>query len=93
MISIFQLYKMYPKKVWILTLICFIFIARKTIFNVTRQVGEYAMSLDSGTSLAVLGIVCSGMFFISHYRDYNIARKRMGSILLYYIFAWLPTVR
>ena len=51
-----QIYRLYPKKVWMLTLITFIFIARKTLFNVAREVGNYATTVDSGTSLALLGI-------------------------------------
>lgn len=79
---------MYPKKVWILTFICFIFIARKTIFNVAREVGDYSASLDSGTFFALLGMVCTVAFFLNHTNDCNAARRGMWSVLLYYIFAW-----
>lgn len=47
-----QIYRLYPKQVWVLTIITFIFIARKTLFNVAREVGNYAAAVDSGTSLA-----------------------------------------
>lgn len=79
---------MYPKKIWVLTFICFIFIARKTIFNVVRTAGDYSASIDSGTSLAMLGIACSIFFFLSHYHDYKMSKKGMWSILIYYLFAW-----
>lgn len=79
---------MYPKKVWILTLICFIFIARKTIFNVSRQVGEYSTTIDSSTSLAIIGIFCSALYFLSHFKAFQNSSKKMWSILIYYLFAW-----
>ena len=58
MIQIKKIFKMYPKPIWILTLIEFIFISRKTIFNVSREVGDYSATIDSSTSLAILGIAC-----------------------------------
>ena len=86
--SIKMIYKMYPRKIWILTFVCFIFIARKTIFNVARTAGDYSENVDSSTSLAMLGIVCTTVFFFYHIRDYNVARRKMCSVLIYYLFAW-----
>lgn len=79
---------MYPKTVWILTILCLIFIARKTIFNVARETGDYSTTIDSSTSLAMIGIFCSILYFLSHFKAFQNSSKKMWSILIYYLFAW-----
>lgn len=84
-----NLYRMYPINVWILTFIAFIFIARKTIFNVIRDTEGYSTEIDSSSSLAMLGIICSTCYIITHISQAKFISKKMKWILFYYLFAWL----
>ncbi len=83
-ISIFQ----YPRKVRVLTCIILLFICRKTIFDVSKEVGEYAASLDSSTTLALAGIVIGFLFIFTHLKAAKVARIGMWPILAYSLFAW-----
>lgn len=80
---------MYPKPIWILTLIEFIFISRKTIFNVSREVGDYSATIDSSTSLAILGIACSLICIIQYSKFIKYIRKLMAALIMVYIVAAL----
>ena len=84
-----QIYRLYPKQIWTLTLITFIFIARKTFFNVAREVGSYATTVDSGTSLALLGISMSMIVIIQNSSKISRFSSKVFPFLAYYIFATL----
>ncbi len=90
--SLKEIYKLYPQKVWILTLITFIFISRKTIFNVTREVGNYTATIDRGSSLALLGICASLLLIMQNSSKINRIIPRISPFLGYYIFATLSFI-
>lgn len=90
--SLKKIYKLYPQKVWILTLITFIFISRKTIFNVTREVGNYTATIDRGSSLALLGICASLLLIMQNSSKINRIIPRISPFLGYYIFATLSFI-
>lgn len=87
MIQIKNIYKIYPKSVWILTLIEFIFIARKTIFNVSRDVNNYSATVDSSTSLAMLGIGLGSIFLYKNQKQISKIHHRVSLFSIYYLFA------
>lgn len=87
--SLKKIYKLYPQKVWILTLITFIFISRKTIFNVTREVGNYTATIDRGSSLALLGIFASSLLIMQNIPKIKKIFPQISPFLGYYIFATL----
>ena len=89
MIQIKRIFKMYPKSIWILTLIEFIFISRKTIFNVSREVGDYSATIDSSTSLAILGIACSLICIVQYSKLVKYIHKIMATLIMVYIVAAL----
>ncbi len=78
---------MYPTSIWILTLIEFIFISRKTIFNVSREVGDYSATVDSSTSLAMLGIICSLIYIAKYSLFIKHINKMMAALIMVYIVA------
>lgn len=78
---------MYPTSIWILTLIEFIFISRKTIFNVSREVGDYSATVDSSTSLAILGIICSLIYIAKYSLFIKHINKMMAALIMVYIVA------
>lgn len=78
---------MYPTSIWILTLIEFIFISRKTIFNVSREVGDYSATVDSSTSLAMLGIICSLIYIAKYSTFIKHINKMMAALIMVYIVA------
>lgn len=80
---------MYPKPIWILTLVEFIFISRKTIFNVSREVGDYSATIDSSTSLAILGIACSLICIVQYSKFTKYIHKMMAALIMVYIVAAL----
>lgn len=82
------IYRIYPKEVWVLTAIIFIFVSRKTIFNVRRNVGDFSASIDSGTGLALFGIIWGALYLLRHRDMLRFAIKGMWPILLYYIIAF-----
>lgn len=90
--GLLKIYHSYSKRVWGLTCIIFLFICRKTIFDVSKEAGEYAATIDSSTSLAILGIILGFIFIITHYRSAKAAQKTMWPILSYHIFAWASLV-
>lgn len=73
-------YKLYPKEIWILTFISFIFVARKTIFVVSRQVGDYTATVDSSTSLALIGLF-AGLVAIIYYN--SCVKKFKNKVFIY----------
>lgn len=81
-----KIYKLFPKDIWIWTLVSFIFVLRKTIFNVARDVGSTAAVVDRGTSLLVLGICASAFVLMRHTRDFKFVRRNTSSFVNYYIF-------
>lgn len=87
--SLKKIYKLYPQKVWILTLITFIFISSKTIFNVTREVGNYTATIDRGSSLALLGIFASSLLIMQNIPKIKKIFPQISPFLGYYIFATL----
>lgn len=87
MIQIKKIFKMYPTSIWILTLIEFIFISRKTIFNVSREVGDYSATVDSSTSLAMLGIICSLIYIAKYSTFIKHINKMMAALIMVYIVA------
>lgn len=87
MIQIKKIFKMYPTSIWILTLIEFIFISRKTIFNVSREVGDYSATVDSSTSLAMLGIICSLIYIAKYSLFIKHINKMMAALIMVYIVA------
>lgn len=90
--SLKRIYKLYSKKVWILTLVTFIFIARKTIFNVTREVGTYTVTVDKASSLALLGICASLLLIMQNSSKINRIIPRVSPFLGYYMFATLSFI-
>ena len=77
----------FPRKIWIYTIILYIFLARKTLFDTAKEVGNYSVTLDSGTFLAAIGIMCSCIVILSNYsKIYYIARTNKYFIS-YYILA------
>lgn len=89
MFSIKKTVKAYPKSIWLLTLIEFLFISRKTIFNVSRDVGDYSATVDSSTSLAMVGIACSFLFIIKYQRYIKQIPKMMMGLLGVYVLSAL----
>lgn len=87
MVQIKKIFKMYPTSIWILTLIEFIFISRKTIFNVSREVGDYSATVDSSTSLAMLGIICSLIYIAKYSMFIKHIYKMMAALIMVYIIA------
>lgn len=86
--NIFKIsYKLYSKEVWFLTIISFIFVARKTVFNVSRAVGDYSVSIDSGTSLALVGISLGIIILIKNSDSIKRFQGNIFSYTLYYILA------
>lgn len=79
------IYYTYTKEVWYLTFIVLINVCRKTIFNVSRQVGTYDTSLDSGTSLALIAIILSIMAIWKYKQEFSYVRKANFSFIAYYI--------
>lgn len=87
-----QIYRIYPKAVWLYTLILFLFIFRKTILNVTKEIGNYSADLDRSTFLAVIGILLSVCvlikekeLFIQHYHKTQLFSN-------YYLFALASSI-
>lgn len=89
MFSIKKTVKAYPQSIWLLTLIEFLFISRKTIFNVSRDVGDYSATVDSSTSLAMVGIACSFLFIIKYQRFIKQIQKMMMGLLGVYVLSAL----
>lgn len=87
-----KIYKLYSKKVWILTFITFIFISRKTIFNVTREVGTYTVTIDRGSSLALIGVFAASLLIMQNTSKINKITPRIFPFLGYYIFATLSFI-
>lgn len=83
-----KLYRMYPKIVWNLTFITFVFIARKTIFNVQRESGDYSASVDSATSLAMIGIALAIIYINGHLRSMRKVILSMPFLFLFFMFSW-----
>lgn len=82
-----QIITLFPKNVWFLTGITFLFISRKTIFNVQREVGDYSVSADGGTFVALIAM---GVSFIVICRQFHVATKAISSsksFVGYYLFA------
>lgn len=86
---IHSVYKKYPKEVWTLTLIVLLFVGRKTVFNVAREVGNYQATLDQGTSLAIIGMVLSVIAISYNTHAFRVMLKKNGSFLSYYMLCWL----
>ena len=89
MLSIRKSISAYPKPVWLLTLIECIFISRKTIFNVARDVGDYSATVDSSTSLAMLGIACSFVLIMKYRKYIKSVNRIMSALLMVYVVAAL----
>lgn len=83
------IYRKYSKKIWCLTLIVLIFVSRKTIFNVTREIGDINTSIDSGTSLALVAITLSLVAILKNKRDFSKIRKTNSSFIAYYMLCLL----
>lgn len=87
---LYKLYKLFPVNVWNLTFIAFLFIARKTFFNIQKSVEKgYENVADSSTSLAMVGIVLGILFLNSHFRGLKKVFNALWPILLYFLFAWV----
>lgn len=86
------IYKLYPKAIWVYTLVVYIYIARKTIFNVTREIGTFEANVDRGTSLALLAIIFS--IFILYKNKQSVIRlnKNISIFPRYYVFALLSFI-
>ena len=83
------IYNLYSKEIWYLTFIVLIYVSRKTIFNVSREVGKFDSSLDSGTSLALVAIILSIMAIWKDKREFSYVRKANSSFIAYYILCLL----
>lgn len=88
-----RIYRAYPIYVWNLVLVAFLFISRKTLFNVKRDVSDgYEAVVDNSTSLAMIGIFLGILYFNSHLKALKHVVRHMWPILLYFAFAWLSAV-
>ncbi len=83
--NIRSFYKSYSKKVWSLTLIVLIFVSRKTIFNVAREIGKFQTTLDRGTTLALLGIFLSLLAIGSNLKSFRRVLRKNMSFIAYYV--------
>lgn len=79
------IYRRYSKDIWYLTLIVLIFVSRKTIFNVTRGGTSFDVTLDSGTSLLMVGVIMSLAAIWKNRGDFSDVRKANFSFMAYYI--------
>lgn len=81
------IYKLYPKSIWLYTLVVYMYIARKTIFNVTREIGTFEANIDRGTSLALLAIIFSIFILYKNKQSVIQLNKKVSIFSIYYLFA------
>lgn len=79
------IYRAHSKEIWYLTIIVLIFVSRKTIFNVSREIGKFDATLDSGTSLLMVGVMMSLVAIWKNRGDFSDVRKANFSFMAYYI--------
>ena len=79
------IYRAYSKEIWYLTIIVLIFVSRKTIFNVSRGGATFDATLDSGTSLLMMGVIMSLVAIWKNSGDFSDVRKANFSFIAYYI--------
>ena len=77
----------FNKKIWIYTAILYIFIARKTLFDTAKDVGNYSVAFDSGTFLAAMGIMCSWIIILSNHSRTRYIIRTNKYFIAYYILA------
>ena len=92
MYKLSHFFRLYPKSIWFLTLIELIFISRKTIFRVNRDVGDYSATVDSSTFIALLGIFISLIYIFSKRNEIKYIHKIMGGLLIFYYFSALSFI-
>lgn len=81
------IYKLYPRSIWIYTFVVYLYIARKTIFNVTREIGTFEANIDRGTSLALLTILLSIFILYKNRKSVIQLNKDVFIFSKYYLFA------
>ena len=77
----------FNKKIWIYTIVLYIFIARKTLFDTAKEVGNYSVAFDSGTFLAAMGIMGSWIIILSNYSKTRYIIKTNKYFIAYYVLA------
>ena len=82
-----KLFPAFSRKIWIYTAILYIFVARKTWFDVAKEVGNYSVTFDSGTFLAATGIMCSCIVILSNYSKICYITRTNKYFISYYILA------
>lgn len=92
MYKLTHFFRLYPKSIWWLTFIEIIFISRKTIFRVNRDVGDYSATVDSSTSLALFGIFISLIYIFNKRNEIKHIHKIMGGLLIFYYFSALSFI-
>lgn len=71
-----------------LTLLTFLYVSRKTIFNVQREVGDYSVAADGGTIIAIIAMGLSLLYYVNHTALVSKSLKFSTSFVLYYLFAF-----
>lgn len=89
---ILNLKRIYSKKVQNLTFITLLMVARKTFFNVTRDIGDYSTSIDSTTSLALICIALSLFVINTNRTSFRHVYTRTESFVLCYFLSLLSFI-
>lgn len=82
----------FPREVWVYTVILYFFIARKTLFDTAKEVGNYSVTFDSGTFLAIIGILGSFVVTLYNKSKVNHVIRTNQDFLSYYILAFLSFI-
>lgn len=79
--------KIYPKEIWIYTLLILLHMSRKTIFNVQQDVGNE--SVGGGTLLMLLCTILNYYYAFKESKSLTPAIQATKSYFVFYIFALL----